>query len=301
MGYGVEPGRAQRDRLEERGLYFFEKAERAERLRIIPLQEQKQDKAGKDQARRDRQRNFGVQRKAVHPPPQRVPRAVADKPVQLPADGEADAAHDNQSHNGEIDQRIPDKRGQALTAYVVEPGVAESGNGVEKALPERFPQPHIRGYEKRGGQQDHARELRDERDEQYAADEPDHPARALLVERGLDHKPVLQGDSAVEREHADGNHRHVPQPAELDQDQNHNLAEHGPALHGVEHNQARHTVCRRRGEQRVKKADALAAAAGKGQGEQDRADEDHQGEARHDRLRRREVDFCDQPQVFLHF
>ena len=105
----------------------------------------------------------------------------------------------------------------------------------------------------------------------------------------------------MQREHADGDHRHIPEPAELNQGQNDEFAEHSPALHGVDDHKARHAVRRRRGEQRVQETDALAAAAGEGQRKQNGAYQDHKREADDDGLCRREVNLGDQPQVLLDF
>ena len=86
----------------------------------------------------------------------------------------------------------------------------------------------------------------------------------------------------MEKEHQHGNGRNDPQAAELDQDQNDDLAEEAPVGIGIHHDQTRHTDRRGGSEQRGEEIRLHPFRRGGGKKEQQRSHGDSQQKAEGD-------------------
>ena len=113
-------------------------------------------------------------------------------PDQILPDKEADAAHDNQRHGGEIDQRVADIAGQGrkggASAHQVKARVAKGGDGVEHTVPDA-PQRAVPGN-KSDGEETGSRTLDDQRRAQDKAEQSDDAAQLRRTHGLLKEKPA---------------------------------------------------------------------------------------------------------------
>ena len=206
----------------------------------------------------------------------------------------ADAAHHDQPHHREVHQRIAHMPGErdigrsGLCAHQVESGVAEGGDGVEHGVPDA-PQPHLRAEPQ--GQQHGTSSLQQQHGRQDEPGPPDDPAHLGRRDGLLHHPALLQADPPA-RQHGNGHsHRHHAHAADLDQQNDHRLAESGPVQRRVLHHQAGDTGGGGCGEQRVKKGSPLPVPGGDGQRQQQRSGQDQQGKSDQDDPGRRHLMF----------
>ena len=199
---------------------------------------------------------------------------------------EADAADDNQGHDREIDDRVVHEGGQGgiggAAAHQVKAGVAESGDGVEQAVPEALPQAELpaegRGHDRR------AQQLEDEGHLQDEAGQADDAADLGGGDGLLHGTALLQADLLAGDQGQGHGHRHHTHAADLNQQEDDGLAEAGPIGRRVLDHEARDADGGGGGEQGVGKGRALPVPGGEGQRQNQTAQQNDGGKAENDDL-----------------
>ena len=221
---------------------------------------------------------------ALHPV---SPDVEAVLPDVLPGQ-KADAADDDQEHDGDVHHRMVCVGGQggigAVGTHQIEACVAEGGNGMENSQPDAL-QPVFRDehrHQHRGSQQFN--------EEDALQDKPGEPndAAHMMGRDGILHGAALHQGDPLAGGHGDGcSHGDHAHAADLDQQQDHRLPEHRPMGGRVIHDQTRHADGGGRGEQTVQKGRPGPPIAGKGKHQHHSTRQDHQHKAGQDNLRRR--------------
>ena len=203
----------------------------------------------------------------------------------------ADAANHDEGDNDQVDQRIRGIAGEggegAGAALEVKTGVAEGGDGVKDAVPQPLGKAQL--GDKPDGQQQGPQPL-------DADGAPQNPvghlqnAAHLGGGDGLLHNPPLLEPDLPAGEHGDGHcHSDDPHTADLDQDEDNQLAKDAPVLDGVVDHQAGDAGGGGGGEQGVQEGGPLPRPAGPGQAEQQRAGQNDQKKAQDDHPGRRDT------------
>lgn len=247
MLYPAVPGG---DRLKQRPLDLLPQGQRLP-LGQPELIEQEEQRRQQDQCRSHRQHQLAL--KAVGP---QVPLVL---PHVSPGE-ESDAAQDNQPHHGEIHQWVPRIAGQgdegrARRPHQVEPGVAEGGHRMKHRVPESPEQPHLRAEPQ--SQQQRPCPLQDQRHRQNEAGPAnDAPTWGAEMDSCITHRSFspIRRPASMEMAAAAGHHTHA---ANLNQHEDHRLAEAGPVQRRVLDYQSCHAGGGGGGEQRVEKGGAL--------------------------------------------
>jgi hypothetical protein len=138
-----------------------------------------------------------------------------------------------------------------------------------------------------GGEPDHQRHRDDQLDRQahrqHAVHDPPHVAQTQRLRLRLHGQLHPQPDPAGDQQPEQRRQGHDPDPADLDQHEDHDLAERGPVGGGVHHDQPGHAHRGHRGEHRRREPGPGPALRRDRQGEQHRAGRDRHREPGHDR------------------
>ena len=270
----VKAGRAEGHRLEEAVENLLPEGHLPQGGGIVPLHRQEEEGAPHDQGSGEQEHHLGVEGQGPGLPP------VAED--VLP-DEEAQAADDDQAHDGQQDHRVPivgEQAGKgAVIAQQVKARVAKGGDGVEDAPPDTAQGP-ILGDEAKG-QKDGSHPFKEEGPHQSMPDHPDHPVHVVEVQGGDHDEPLREADPPPEGEGGQGDDGHKAQAAQLDHKDNDDLAEEGPVDPGVHHDQARYTSGRGCGEEAGEEWGHLPVPAGDGKHEEQGSGKDHDGEGSH--------------------
>ena len=190
--------------------------------------------------------------------------AAAD---QVAPGQKAQAAQDDQEHDGDVDRRVGGEGCQGgkllLRSHQVEAGVAEGGYGVEDGIAQALPESELSGKD---GQQ---AEGADSFYTEGAGDEKAHEADDAADLRGRDR--VLDRQARQESDLGAGHGQQGcrgcddTESADLDQDQDDGPAEQGPLGRRVKDHQSRHAGGGGRGEQGVQEGYFLRPRGSAGQ------------------------------------
>lgn len=192
----------------------------------------------------------------------------------------AQSSHHHQGGGGQQGQGVPLEahqagKGPGVPSLQVESGVAEGGHRVEQCVPQAPEKPIPGDHGER--QQDRPQKLKGGGAHQRVAHHPHHPVQVVEVQGGHDDEPLGKADAPVGRQGDKGDDRHKAQPAQLDEQQDHRLAEGRPGEEGVRHHQPGDAGGRGGGEEGGKEPLALPRPAGKGQAQQEGAQENDDG------------------------
>ena len=173
------------------------------------------------------------------------PATVVEKIRQ---NDETDPADDDQKRHGQKDRRVGAECGERSRPEYVEPRVAERRDRGEQRVVQSFrPELMSKAQEENQRSDPLGREGRDT----DPADQGDDPADREVSLRLHQDILIVQTHPFAEHQIEQRNDGHKAEPAELDQDEDHDLAEETPSESGVERNQTGHAGRGRRGEQAV--------------------------------------------------
>ena len=199
----------------------------------------------------------------------------------------ADAAGDDEGHHGDADDGVGSIGGQRGIlppyAHQVQSRVAESGYRMKQG----HPQP-LQGAEipaEYGSHHCRAQQFRKKGHFQNEAGQPDDTAHfrsgnGFLYGGALHQTDPPPGENGKERRHGDD-----AQAADLDQQENDNLAEDGPVGAGVLDHQSRDANRGGGGKQRVQKGGGFPGGGGKRQHQQPGSSQNNPREAQHNALK----------------
>ena len=203
-------------------------------------------------------------------------------------DGKAEAADDDKGHNRKIHDRIRRIAAEAAARVHirqhVEARVAERGDGMEHAVPQRPAEAELRQEAEKQDQRAHA--LDRGRAAQDVAHEAHDAAVGVAAQRLGQHHALPQADPAPQREEKQAGDGHEAETADLDEQQDHHLAEHRPVRTGIDADEARDAGRGGRGEQARQKRRRPAGPCRGGQTQQPRPKEDDPEKHQHDQLAR---------------
>ena len=199
-------------------------------------------------------------------------------------DGEAKAADDDERHDGEIHDRVCRVAAEA-PAYVcirkhVKARVAERGDRVEHAVPQSLSEAELRQEAEK--QNERPRPLDCGCAAQDIAHKAHDAAVAVAAEGLCQHHALPQADLAAEREEKQTRDGHKAETADLNEQENDDLAEHSPVRPSVDADEARHAGRGGRGEQARQKRRGFAGARCGGQAQKTRAEQDDEEEHQND-------------------
>ena len=200
-------------------------------------------------------------------------------------DQKADAADEDQQHEGDVDDGVPRPGGErgegaAEAAHQVEARIAEGGNGMEQAV--EYALPRAEDGDEPDGEQRRPGQLRDggagHDDPGQGKDLPHVGDVDALTHDGA----AAKTDPPPHEQKEEGGDGHKAQSADLDQQDDHHLAERGPLGGRVPQHQTRDAGGGGGGEQRLDQRGGGAVGAGNRQHEQQRAQRDHDKVAQRD-------------------
>ena len=171
-------------------------------------------------------------------------------------------------------------------AEEIETGIAESGYPVPVAIIDALqPVQWIKPEGQDGAEEsfDHRRILGDPQAHPY------HPIQFILVQGRLDVQPGLEVDPFPHDHGEKGGKQHQTQASQLDERDDHQLAEQRKIRPGIHHHQARDTGSGGGGEQGVHKGQGRAVRTGKRQHQQQSSGQDQPYEGQGDQLGRRKA------------
>ena len=194
----------------------------------------------------------------------------------------AQAADGNEAHDNPQHQDIPGEArhagiGPGVASQNVEARVAEGGNTVKN----RIPQPPAQAEHGHKAQREERRagKLQQAGADQRVLHHPYHAGQVVHPQGGGDGKPLGKADAPVQRQKNQGDHAHETQAAQLDQAQDHHLAEGAPVEPRVLNDEARDAGGGGGGEQAVQPGGEFPALGGDRQAQQQRTQEYDKGKA----------------------
>ena len=144
---------------------------------------------------------------------------------------------------------------------------------MEHPVPQRAAKAKLRQEAEK--QDERARALDRGRAAQDIADEAHKTAVAVGAERLRDHHALPQADLTPQGEEEQTGDGHKAEAADLDQDQDHGLPEHGPVRAGIDADEARHAGSGGRRKKACQKVRRPAAPGRGGQAQKACAKQDH--------------------------
>ena len=272
-GERVEPCGAAGHRIEPGGSQALRVVwQCAESGRVGPLTGQRHEHTGKEQDAGCRQHHPGVEQQGAG-------AAVLE---QVVIDHKTKPAGNNQRADRPHDQRVSvivgERREQTLTAEQVKARIAECRNRGKDRKKDalRTVLRHQRDH-----QQECAGPLRSERAAHHQPEQRTY-GEFLRTDRFAREVEVSAFQPPADRHGKKAGHRHQPEAAGLDQQQNHTLSESGPMGVSIIDYQPGDTGCRGGGEQAVEQRGPAAIPAGGRQHQQESPDEDHHCKADRD-------------------
>ena len=260
----VEPGGARHDRMERGVQDLGAPPHGPQRFGIVPFHRQDRDEAEAQQRRRSGNGNLGVQRPA--PPDEAVgPQILHHR--------KAERGQDHRDHDRAEDQRVVLKTHHAVR-IAGEPCVVERADRMEQAVPYRHAEGFMVGAEQPQGE-DHGHEAF--HDQGNRKDQPERRHRVVLFQPAAFHlrcHPVAQAEAAPRHQAEQRGRGHDPEPAHLEQQQDHPLSEARPVGWRIDHDQPGDSHGGSGGEYRGQQRRAGARSRRKRQAEQDRAHDD---------------------------
>ena len=188
----------------------------------------------------------------------------------VPPHQEAQPAQQDEGHGGEVDQRVVYIVGEGAVrlpeAHQVEARVAKGGYAVENGVPQPPGRPQLR--DEADGQQQRARPLDQGGAPQDVAQQGAHVAQALGADALHHHRALAQAQLFAHEQGGLEHHGHISQPAHLDERKQDNLSQEIELGPGIRHHKAGDAGGGGGGEQAVQKGQALSAAVGDGQHQQ---------------------------------
>ena len=268
---GVKAGGAEGHRLEQGVEGLFPHGHVPQGGRVVVLLQEEKGRAAHNQEAGNEQHHLAVHRQ---PAPAAGPQDVLpDKEAQA-ADG--DQRGGGTQHDGAVLIARQAGEGPEAPPQQVKARVAEGGDRVEHRPPQPAGQAEVGHQPER--HEHRPRPLQQEGAHQGVAHHPHHPVHAVQVEGGHHDKPLGQADAPVKGKGDEAHHRHEAQPPQLDHCQDHHLPKQRPLRPGVHQDQPGDAAGGGGGEQSGKKAGALPVPGGDGQGEQQGAHQNDDGE-----------------------
>ena len=191
-------------------------------------------------------------------------------------DGKAEAADDDECHDRKIHDRIRRIAAEAAARVHirqhVEARVAERGDGMEHAVPQRSSKPKLR--QKAEEQNERAHAFNRGCAPQDIAHEAHDTAVAVAAEGLRQNHALPQADLTTEGKEKQTRDGHKAEAADLNEQQNDGLTEHGPVRPGVDADEACDAGRGGRSEQARQKRRCLAGTRRSRQAQKARADQD---------------------------
>ena len=219
---------------------------------VVELKEEQRDRSGRQQEKGHQQGKARVQRDPEDRAPRSLPEDIHTEHIRY--DDEADPSQHDQPDDDRIDREIPPVSDQA----VGEQGksrVAERGHGMEQR-PVRAAGDSSQLRAPAGQKQEEPCQFGDERHpHDVEKDLPEIPGMGRVHDLLHGSTSAHAHGSSEDQRHR-GRDRHNAQAPDLDQHQNHRLAEPGEVRGGILDDEPGDTCRGRRGEQRIHKTPA---------------------------------------------
>src|SRR6478752_1349183 len=231
-------GRPERGRLEQRVERPLDRVDRAEGVRVAPLEREQRERPAREQHGRGHQHELRLERE---PGPAALVEHVAH-------DRHAETAEDDQQAERHEHDRVVGETAQALEpAHEVEARVVEGGDRVEQAVPRGLGRVLVAKHEG-AGHYDGADPLRDDGEYGDAPEDASHRPEVARAGGLLGDDPVAERRAAAnEQEEQQRRAGHEPEPTGLDEAEDDDLSERAPVGRGVDDDEPRdaHRGCGR--------------------------------------------------------